>query len=146
MSNRLKFYINGSWQAPLSDGRHEVINPATEEVAGVVAMAGIADVDRAVAAARSAFASYSQTTKDDRIAMLEAIKRAYRLRVTDIAATVTSEMGAPSSIASSLHAGRALHTLEHVTELLKGYDFHQMAGTTRIVRWAPPSTACLSSR
>jgi aldehyde dehydrogenase (NAD+) len=134
LSNRLKFYIDGEWVDPCVSRRHEVINPATEAVSGVVSLGSAADVDRAVAAARAAFVTYSQTSKAERIAMFEAIITAYRRRVEDIVPTVTSEMGAPTATALNIHALRPLHTFERTIELLKSYDFQRHMGNTLLVR------------
>ena len=73
MENSLKFYINGEWVEPNSLKTLEVINPADESVAGTIALGDATDVDKAVKAARKAFPTFSQTSVDDRIAMLEKI-------------------------------------------------------------------------
>ena len=70
MSNQTKFYINGEWVEPSTTDTLDVINPATEQVIGPVAMGGLADVDRAVEAAAAAFESFSQSSKEDRVALL----------------------------------------------------------------------------
>jgi aldehyde dehydrogenase (NAD+) len=59
MSNAKKFYIDGAWVDPISKETLAVINPATEETVETIAMGSASDVDRAVAAARKAFDSYS---------------------------------------------------------------------------------------
>lgn len=133
-NNWLKFYINGLWVEPAAPRLQQVINPATEEVSGTVSLGGAADVDRAVVAAKAAFVSYSQTTKSERIAMFESIIAAYRRRVSEISATVTSEMGAPTATAMNIHALRPLRMFEHTIELLKSYDFEHSMGATLIVR------------
>src|SRR3569833_1650064 len=75
-----KFYIDGQWVEPVQATEFKVINPASEEVAGVISMGTAADVDRAVAAARRAFDSFSQTSGDDRRGLLEKILAVYMLR------------------------------------------------------------------
>ena len=70
MDNLLKFYIGGQWVPPASDATMPVLNPATEAQIGSVAMGSAADVDNAVAAAKAAFESFSQTSKADRLALL----------------------------------------------------------------------------
>ena len=60
-----QFYINGEWVAPEGSATMDVINPATEEVVGAIALGNEADVNKAVAAAKEAFETFSQTTKDD---------------------------------------------------------------------------------
>ena len=66
-----KFYIDGQWVDPAEPKEFGVINPATEEVAGVMSMGNASDVDRAVAAARRAFDSFSQTSPAERRELLE---------------------------------------------------------------------------
>jgi aldehyde dehydrogenase (NAD+) len=134
LNNHLKFYIDGGWVDPLVPRRHDVINPATELVSGTVSLGGVPDVDRAVAAARAAFVTYSQTGKSERIAMFESIITAYRKRIPEIVATVTSEMGAPTATAMNIHALRPLQTFEHAIALLKSYEFERAMGSTLIVR------------
>jgi aldehyde dehydrogenase (NAD+) len=70
MVNRLKFYIDGAWQDPVAQKTHPVINPATEEAMYEIALGSAADVDKAVAAARQAFETYSLTTRGQRIELL----------------------------------------------------------------------------
>ena len=53
--NTTKFYIDGAWVPPAVPGVWDVINPATEDVAGQISLGSRADVDRAVAAACRAF-------------------------------------------------------------------------------------------
>ena len=86
MSNRTNFYINGEWIAPSTSDTIDVINPATEQSIGQVAMGGAADVDKAVAAAKAAFETFSQTTREERIAILEAVIAKYSERMGDVAA------------------------------------------------------------
>lgn len=73
-------YIDGAWVARAEPRSIDVIDPATEQVAGRVAEAGVADVDRAVAAARRAFAIWSITTREERLALLTRIVEEYRRR------------------------------------------------------------------
>ena len=80
-----KFYIDGQWVDPAQPKDFKVINPATEEPAGVISMGSAADVDRAVAAARRAFDSFSQTTREERRGLLETILKVYKKRYADVA-------------------------------------------------------------
>jgi len=73
MVNDTKFYIDGQWVEPITPNLFDVINPAVEDVAGQISLGSSADVDRAVTAARRAFATFSQTSKDERLALLRRI-------------------------------------------------------------------------
>src|SRR5271169_5170793 len=80
-----QFYIDGAWVDPVEPKEFKVINPATETVAGVISMGGAKDVDRAVAAARRAFDSYSRTAPAERLALMERILAAYKAHYDEIA-------------------------------------------------------------
>jgi len=96
MRNHHQFYINGQWVAPAGDSRLDVINPATEAVAGSIAMGAAADVERAVAAARAAFPAFSQSTREERLDLLARIGAAYKARFKDMAEAICEERVRPS--------------------------------------------------
>ena len=73
MVNRMQFYIDGAWVDPVVKKSTPVVNPATEEAMYEVALGSKADVDKAVAAARRAFLTFSQTSREERVALLEKI-------------------------------------------------------------------------
>ena len=104
MQNHLNFYINGEWVAPATSSTIDVINPATEQAFTQISAGSAEDVDRAVAAARAAFNSYSQWTVEQRLALLERIREVYKARFDDIAAAISAEMGAPISLARGSQA------------------------------------------
>src|ERR1022692_3412507 len=94
-----QFYIDGHWVDPVEPKEFEVINPATETVAGVISMGGPKDVHRAVAAARGGFDRYSRTTPAERLALLERMLLAYNAHHDEIAHAISTEMGAPIGLA-----------------------------------------------
>src|SRR5215510_11946450 len=108
MREYLKFYIGGSWVEPVKLKVHEVVNPATEQVSGKIALGSAADVDKAVAAARKAFATWSQTSREERLAVLQRIAEQYQQRAADLAAAITEEMGAPAYLANGYQVGLGL--------------------------------------
>jgi len=128
-----KFYIDGQWVDPAQPKEFKVINPATEEVAGVISMGNVADVDRAVAAARRAFDSFSQTTPDDRRSLLEKILEVYKKRYTDVANAIRDEMGAPNKLANGSQAGIGVGHLTAMIDVLKNFKFEERHGPTRLV-------------
>ena len=140
MSNRLKFYINGEWVAPSTSETLDVINPATEQSAGQIAMGGVADVDAAVAAAKAAFPSYSQTTKAERMELLAAIIAKYQERMGDIAAVITEEMGAPSALANAAQALSALGHFMTTLKVLENFEFEEDLGSSHVVK--EPAGVC----
>ena len=129
-----KFYIDGAWVDPSGSDRADVINPANESVAGHVALGNQADVDKAVAAARRAFESYSRTSREERIALLEAIAEEYKKRMGDIGAAITEEMGAPAWLANTGQAGSGLGHIMSALNALKEYQFEHPRGTTLVVK------------
>uniref|UniRef100_UPI0025EB10E8 aldehyde dehydrogenase family protein n=1 Tax=Mesorhizobium sp. TaxID=1871066 RepID=UPI0025EB10E8 len=109
MSNHLKFFIDGKWVDPVAPAALDVIDPSTEEAYTKISVGSKADVDKAVAAAKAAFPSFSQTTKGERLKLLKRILEVYNERYEDIAQAVSQEMGAPISWAREAQAwaGRA---------------------------------------
>jgi len=134
MREHLQFYIDGHWVDPATPRTLEVINPATEAVAGHISLGSAADVDRAVRAARAAFASYSQTSVAERIALLERILAEYQKRDADMAAAITEEMGAPALLARKAQAAMGSAHLKAALSVLKTYAFAEDRGTTRVVK------------
>ncbi|MEE4360648.1 MAG: aldehyde dehydrogenase family protein [Pseudomonadales bacterium] len=134
MDNALKFYIDGKWVDPISKDRLDVINPSTEEAICKVAMGNADDVDRAVSAAKKAFESFSKTTIEERIALLEKIIEAYKARMGDIAAIVSQEMGAPIGLANAAQAPAGLGHLMYSLNALKEFKFEEVVGKNLIVR------------
>ncbi|MCC7067651.1 MAG: aldehyde dehydrogenase family protein [Burkholderiales bacterium] len=132
MRDYLKFYIDGAWVDPITPRTFDVINPATEAVAGHISMGSAADVDRAVKAARRAFETYSQTSVADRIALLEAILAEYQRRYADMAAAITEEMGAPVALAQKAQAALGPAHVQAALAVLKDYRFEELRGTTLI--------------
>ena len=92
MRKYVKFYIDGQWVDPVELKTVNAINPATEQVSGEIALGSAADVDRAVKAARKAFTSWSQTSREERLTVLTRILAEYQKRIGDLAAAVTEEM------------------------------------------------------
>jgi acyl-CoA reductase-like NAD-dependent aldehyde dehydrogenase len=130
-----RFYVDGQWALPAAAQTLEVINPATESVAGVISLGSRADVDRAVAAAQRAFEVFSRTTRDERMALLAKIIEVYRRRMDDMAQAISEEMGAPlATIAKPLQAPAGLGHFQVALAVLKDFEFEKLQGTTQIVR------------
>jgi aldehyde dehydrogenase (NAD+) len=134
MREYLKFYIDGAWVDPAAPKSLDVINPATEAVAGRISLGSAVDVDRAVQAARKAFATYSQTTREERMALLEKIIAEYQKRYADMAAAITEEMGAPAALAQKAQAAMGIGHLQTALGVLKTYHFEEQRGSTLIAK------------
>ena len=133
-SNDTKFYIDGEWVAPAVPNLFDVVNPATEEVAGQISLGSSADVDRAVAAARRAFATYSITSREQRIALLQRIIVLYEARNAELARAMTAEMGSPITFSNEVQTVNALGHFKEMVSVLKSYEFERFMGGTLIRR------------
>jgi len=122
MDKLLKFYINGEWVDPVSTETMPVLNPASASQVASVALGNEADVDRAVAAASTAFITYSQTTKADRLALLGRIRAISERRFEELAQAMRLEMGAPISMARAAQADAALGHLDGFVEALEALE------------------------
>ena len=122
MENLQKFYIDGEWVDPLSDNTMAVLNPATEQQIGTVALGNAADVDRAVAAANSAFEHFSQTNKAERLALLNQVKAITKTRFEHLAQAMRMEMGAPITMSRDAQADAAIGHLEGFIDALEEHE------------------------
>jgi aldehyde dehydrogenase (NAD+) len=129
-----QFYINGAWVNPVQPKEFKVINPATEEVAGLISMGSAKDVDLAVAAARQAFDSYSRTSQADRLALMERILVAYKAHYNDIAEAISIEMGAPVTLSKGAQTGVGVGHISAMIDVLKNFKFEEMRGSVRLVQ------------
>ncbi len=129
-----QFYINGEWVDPVVAKELEVINPADETVCGVISLGSDVDVDRAVAAAETAFETFSETSREQRLALFERIIDVYKRRIGDIGEAIRLEMGAPKSLANTNQAFSALGHLKEAARVLADYPFHEQVGEHMIVK------------
>src|SRR5580700_1967284 len=131
-----QFYIDGAWVDPVDAKEFQVINPATETVAGVISMGSAKDVDRAVAAARRAFDGYSRTSPAERLALMERILAAYKAHYDEIAQAISTEMGAPITLAKGSQTRIGVGHISAMIEVLKTFKFEEMRGTVRLMHEA----------
>ncbi|WP_033925895.1 aldehyde dehydrogenase family protein [Sphingomonas sp. 35-24ZXX] len=134
MRNCTQFYIDGRWTDPVTPATADVINPATEQVSGVISLGSEADVDLAVKAARCAFGSWSQSSVAERLDLLRAIQAGYAARMQELGEAVTEEMGAPLSLGTGFHVGLGAGHLQTAIEVLETFRFEEQKGPTLLVR------------
>jgi aldehyde dehydrogenase (NAD+) len=134
MREMLQFYIDGQWVDPVAPRPFDVINPATEEVCGRISLGSAADVDRAVAAARRAFGDFAQSTREQRIELLQAILDEFTKRADEVAEAIMDEMGAPWDLARNAQAPSGPQHIKAAIRALKTFEFEERSRTTLIVR------------
>jgi aldehyde dehydrogenase (NAD+) len=133
MNKYHQHYIGGEWVGSSGSNRKTVLNPATEEPVSEVVLGTDEDVDRAVIAAREAFESFSQTTKEERLALLKRIQEEYAKRIPDIAKAISDEMGCPISIASTAQSGAGMGHIGSTIAALEKFDFEESTGENRVL-------------
>ncbi|AJY45809.1 aldehyde dehydrogenase family protein [Martelella endophytica] len=134
MSNHQKFFIDGKWVAPTGDKTLDVINPATEEAFTAIALGNATDVEKAVMAARGAFDSFSRTTREERMALLQRIIECYLAREDDLVEAVSNEMGAPLAFARENQVPVGASHLKSTLEALATFEFEEVRNKGLIVR------------
>ena len=137
MLQKRDFYINGAWVAPETANDYEVINPATEEACAVISLGDKADTDAAVQAAKDAFESWSETSKEERLNLLKALLREYEKRNDDMAAAISMEMGAPIDLATRAQAASGSEHIEGFIEAFEQFEFEKPMGNNEHLLYDP---------
>jgi len=132
MADTTRFYIDGEWVASAKADRMDVINPATEEVAGIISRGSAADVDRAVAVARRAFPAYAATSREERLALLHRIVDVFRRREEELGEAVTAEMGSPKWLSRAMQTASSIVYFEDAARVLETFDFVARHGSTSL--------------
>lgn len=132
MKEYLKFYIDGAWVDPVTPKKLEVENPATEENFAVISLGSKADVDKAVAAAKAAFPSFSQTSVEYRADLLDKITAGIQKRMPELAEAISSEMGAPMWLANGAHVPAGMGHFATTAAILRNYKFEEVKGKTML--------------
>ena len=125
MFNKKNFYINGKWIKPSKPNDFEVINPSNEEPFAVISLGSKEDTDAAVNAAKAAFAKWKETSKDERIKLLEKLLSVYKKRFNEMAEAISIEMGAPMDWASDPQTASGQSHLEDFILRLKNFNFEK---------------------
>ena len=136
MFKHTRLFVDGVWQAPSGQGVAEVINPATEEVVGVVPLGDERDVDNAVAAARKAFASWSRMPSSVRAGYIRALADQLQARADEMAAVITTELGMPVQWSRSVQVEGPIAGLEHYIEIAGLMDEVREVGNSLVLREA----------
>ena len=123
MTNNQKFYINGEWIDPISKDILDVINPANEEIIAQISLGNKADLDIAVNAAKNSFNSWSTSSVDLRLQLLNKLKEIYQLRFDEMTKAIILEMGCPNNFASEVQTQSGLDHINDFIERLKNFKF-----------------------
>ncbi|MCX5197658.1 aldehyde dehydrogenase family protein [Streptomyces sp. NBC_00249] len=125
-------YIGGEWRPAAGSGRIEVVNPADEQVVAVVPAGTAEDVDAAVRAARAAFPAWAATAPAERAAFIGALRDVLAARKSEIAETVTAELGSPLGFAEAVHVGSPIAVAASYAELGASYAFEERIGNSTV--------------
>jgi aldehyde dehydrogenase (NAD+) len=134
MRNYDKAYIDGQWVALSGNDSLDIIDPASEAPVARLQLGIAVDADRAVRAARAAFPAYAATSRQQRLGLLDRIIAGYEARSEELAFAISSEMGAPITLARTVHVPNGLKHLRTARAVLAVYEFDEMMGTTLVTR------------
>ena len=123
MLDKKKFYINGEWVDPKNPNNFEVINPSTEEVCAVINLGSSDDTNSAVKAARNAFETWKETSKEERLLLLEKLLKIYKARWDDMTDAITTELGCPKDWCSANQTSSGAGHIEDFIKRLKDFNF-----------------------
>ena len=123
MLDKKKFYINGEWVDPKNPNNFEVINPSTEEVCAVINLGSSDDTNSAVKAAKKAFETWKETSKEERLKFLEKLLTIYKSRWDDMTDAITTELGCPKDWCSANQTSSGAGHIEDFIKRLKEFNF-----------------------
>jgi len=126
MLDKRNFYINGKWTAPLTSNDFEVINPSNEEPCAIISLGSIADTNSAVKAAKEAFSSWKQTSKETKISLIEKLYEIYKSRWDEMAESISMEMGAPIDWATTAQTSSGADHIKDFIKRLKDFEFESV--------------------
>ncbi len=139
-----KFYVGGAWVAPSGNDTIDVINGTTEEVMGRIPAGAAEDGAKAVEAARAAYESWSNTSKEERIGYLKKIQEGLVARADDIAVAITGEVGMPLKLSKMIQAGNPAFHFGQAAELLDSESFEEEIGNSKIVKEPVGVVVCIT--
>jgi len=122
MLDKRQFYINGQWVLPQQSNDCAVINPATEQICATISLGDSGDTNAAVAAAKKAFISWSETPKQERLTLLESLLVEYKKRWADMAQAISIEMGAPVDLADVAQTGCGYSHIKNFIEAYRDFE------------------------
>ena len=125
MLEKRDFYINGKWVKPFKSNDFEVINPSNEEPFAIISLGSKEDTEAAVKAAKEAFVKWKETSKEERINLLEKLLKIYKKRFNELVEAQSIEMGAPIDYSKSDQTAAGQSHLEDFILRLKDFKFEE---------------------
>ena len=125
MLDKRKFYIDGEWVDPIKKNDFDVINPCNEDPCAVISLGSTEDTNRAVKAAKTAFETWKETSKEERIKLLEKLLTIYKKRFDEMAEAISLEMGAPMDWSTDVQTASGRDHLEDFILRLKNFNFEE---------------------
>ena len=125
MLDKRKFYIDGEWVDPIKKNDFDVINPCNEDPCAVISLGSTEDTNKAVKAAKTAFETWKETSKEERIKLLEKLLTIYKKRFNEMAEAISLEMGAPMDWSTDVQTASGRDHLEDFILRLKNFNFEE---------------------
>ncbi len=125
MLDKRKFYINGQWVDPIKKNDFDVINPCNEDPFAVISLGSKEDTDLAVKSAKNAFDTWKETSKEERLSLLEKLSAVYKKRFNEMAEAISLEMGAPMDWARDVQTASGKDHLDDFILRLKNFKFDE---------------------
>ena len=123
MIEKKQFYINGKWVDPINKNELEVIDPSNEEVCAVISLGDSEDTNLAVESAKKAFPMWSNTSKEERIKLLENLYEIYKSRWNKMAESISLEMGSPIDWSIEEQSSSGANHIKNFIKTLKNFEF-----------------------
>ena len=123
MLDKTKFYINGEWTNPSQKNEFDVINPSTEEICAKIALGNLEDTNKAIQSAKKAFQTWKETSKEERIKLLEKLLKIYNKRYDEMTDAITTELGCPKDWCAANQTSSGASHIEDFIKRLKEFNF-----------------------
>ncbi len=123
MFDKTKFYINGKWVNPSKKNDFDVINPSNEEVCAKITLGNSEDTNKAIQSAKKAFETWKETTKQERVGLLEKLLKIYNERYDEMTDAITTELGCPRDWCSANQTSSGASHIEDFIKRLKEFNF-----------------------
>ena len=123
MLDKTKFYINGEWVNPSKKNDFDVINPSNEEVCAKITLGNSEDTNKAIQSAKKAFETWKETSKQERVILLEKLLKIYNERYDEMTDAITTELGCPRDWCSANQTSSGASHIEDFIKRLKEFNF-----------------------